>query len=125
MLRRRWPELARAPVLGLACARAFLAAGARVTIVGRKEEKLRGAAAGMEAGVPGAGDVHPVVCDVTEEEAVQAAMTAAEDHAPTPSGRPFCVTIWLSTKVCVRVHDDTPYGPVCDEDPFRILHRFS
>jgi NAD(P)-dependent dehydrogenase (short-subunit alcohol dehydrogenase family) len=68
--------------LGLACGRAFLAAGARVTIVGRNEEKLRGAATRLEAEVPGAGHVHPMVCDVTDEASVQAAMVAVADRAP-------------------------------------------
>ncbi len=63
--------------IGLACARALLAAGASVTIVGRTESKLRAAAEGLEKEAPAGARVQLGVCDVTSEEAVEAAVELA------------------------------------------------
>lgn len=64
--------------IGLACARAFLADGARVTIMGRTRDKLEAAA--RELGK--LGDVGLHVGDVAQEAEVQAALEAA--HAVLP-----------------------------------------
>jgi NAD(P)-dependent dehydrogenase (short-subunit alcohol dehydrogenase family) len=64
--------------IGLACARAFLADGARVTIAGRSAERLRGAVAELEA----FGEVRSAVVDVAAEAAVAAAVDAAAAWAP-------------------------------------------
>jgi NAD(P)-dependent dehydrogenase (short-subunit alcohol dehydrogenase family) len=64
--------------IGLACARAFLADGARVTIAGRSAERLRGAMAELEA----LGEVRTAVVDVAGEAAVAAAVDAAAAWAP-------------------------------------------
>lgn len=61
--------------IGKACAAALAAAGATVTICGPELEVLEGAAAEMAAG--GAGGVRSVVCDVTDEVQVAAAVDAA------------------------------------------------
>lgn len=63
--------------IGLACARTLLAAGASVTIVGRTEDKLRAAAEGLEKEAPAGARVQIGVCDVTSEEAVEAAVELA------------------------------------------------
>lgn len=62
--------------IGLAVARHLAADGAVVTICGRTQERLDGAAAEIAAVVPGA-DVRGVVADVTDEDAVAAAVEAA------------------------------------------------
>jgi len=64
--------------IGLACARAFLADGARVTIMGRSRDKLERAVAELAA----LGDVGLHVGDVAKEAEVQAALQAA--HAVRP-----------------------------------------
>ncbi|MEQ8485941.1 MAG: SDR family oxidoreductase [Pseudomonadales bacterium] len=64
--------------IGLACARALLADGARVTIAGRSADKLAGARAAL-----GAGDrVRSAVLDVADEDAVAAVVDAAHAAAP-------------------------------------------
>ena len=64
--------------IGLACARAFLADGARVTIMGRSREKLDAAAAELRT----LGEVGLHAGDVAKEAEVQAALQAA--HAVRP-----------------------------------------
>lgn len=64
--------------IGLASARALAADGARITLVGRSEEKLLTAAAGFPAGSQV--DVH--AADVSEEAAVEAAIRAADARQP-------------------------------------------
>lgn len=64
--------------IGLACARAFLRDGARVTLMGRSAERLARAAA--ELAVPDR--VHTVTGDVGSEAAVEAAVAAAGLLAP-------------------------------------------
>jgi NAD(P)-dependent dehydrogenase (short-subunit alcohol dehydrogenase family) len=64
--------------IGLACARAFLRDGARVTIMGRSRERLEQAAAGLAA----LGDVAVRAGDVAQEAEVDAALAAA--HAAMP-----------------------------------------
>ena len=59
--------------IGAACAEALAAAGATVTICGRTEETLVAAAERID------GDVRHVVCDVTDETQVAAAVSAAAD----------------------------------------------
>lgn len=62
--------------IGLAIARALVAAGWQVTIVGRNKEKLEAAANAIIG-------VHFEVCDVTDARAVQAATrAAAKAHGP-------------------------------------------
>jgi NAD(P)-dependent dehydrogenase (short-subunit alcohol dehydrogenase family) len=63
--------------LGLACARHLARDGAVVTIAGRTEERLRRAAAELteETGAL----AHWVVCDVTDEAAVEAAVAKAAE----------------------------------------------
>lgn len=61
--------------IGKACATALAAAGAAVTIAGPDLAVLETAAAEMAAA--GAGEVRSVVCDVTDEEQVAAAVDAA------------------------------------------------
>src|SRR5919197_4386387 len=75
--------------IGLACARALLAQGARVTIAGRDASALDLAAAPLR--LPAAADVgsgggrEPVVAtcilDVTDQAAVQAAIAAAAQQS--------------------------------------------
>jgi NAD(P)-dependent dehydrogenase (short-subunit alcohol dehydrogenase family) len=64
--------------IGFGCARALLADGAAVTIVGRRAELLEGGAAKLAAEVPG-GDVRWKTCDVTREDEVAAAVAHAAD----------------------------------------------
>lgn len=64
--------------IGLACARAFLADGARVTIMGRSREKLDRAIAALSA----LGDVAAHAADVAREGEVQAVIEAAHAVAP-------------------------------------------
>lgn len=64
--------------IGMGCARALLAEGAIVTIVGRRAEVLEQAAAGLREAVPGA-EVRWRTCDVTQEEQVAAAVAHAAD----------------------------------------------
>lgn len=64
--------------IGLACALAFAADGAAVTIVGRNEQKLVAALQGPLAGH----DARHIVCDVSNEDAVAAAVETANRHAP-------------------------------------------
>jgi NAD(P)-dependent dehydrogenase (short-subunit alcohol dehydrogenase family) len=60
--------------IGLACATHLARDGATVVLAGRDADKLAGAAAGLQA--EGAA-VHTVVCDVTDEAAVQEACSVA------------------------------------------------
>lgn len=64
--------------IGLASARALAADGARLTLVGRNEEKLAAAAAEFPTGTQV--DVH--AADVADEAQVEAAIRAADSRAP-------------------------------------------
>ena len=64
--------------IGLASAMALAADGARVTLVGRNEQKLAAAMAGFPAGAQV--DVHPA--DVAVESEVEAAVRAADERQP-------------------------------------------
>ncbi len=61
--------------IGLACATHLARDGAAVVLAGRRAEKLEEAAATLRAA--GAPEVHTVVCDVTDEAAVEAAVGVA------------------------------------------------
>lgn len=63
--------------IGLACARAFIADGARVSLMGRSRDKLEAAAAALAGGHV---DVYPG--DVGDEDEVRAAIAAAHAAAP-------------------------------------------
>lgn len=63
--------------IGLACARHLLRDGAHVTIVGRSEDKLKAAAAEIAAEARGGATVQTKSCDVTDEDAVIAAVALA------------------------------------------------
>ena len=65
--------------IGLACAKAFLAEGASVTIVGRQPENLKSALVSLEA----TDRVRGLGCDVTDPAAAAAMVeTAWETHGP-------------------------------------------
>jgi NAD(P)-dependent dehydrogenase (short-subunit alcohol dehydrogenase family) len=64
--------------IGLACARAFLADGARVTLMGRSRDKLERAQADLQS----MGEVGIHAGDVADEGQVQAAVEAANQVAP-------------------------------------------
>lgn len=64
--------------IGLACARAFVNDGARVTLMGRDRAKLERAALSLS----GSGDVQIFAGDVGDESAVQAAVAQANAWAP-------------------------------------------
>jgi NAD(P)-dependent dehydrogenase (short-subunit alcohol dehydrogenase family) len=64
--------------IGLACARAFLVDGARVTIVGRSRDKLDGALESLRA----LGQVDALAADVASEDSVREAMEAANAASP-------------------------------------------
>lgn len=59
--------------IGAACARSLAAAGAAVTICGRTEATLQATARAID------GDIRTIVCDVTDEAQVLAAVEAASD----------------------------------------------
>ncbi|MGA0612880.1 SDR family NAD(P)-dependent oxidoreductase [Caldimonas sp. KR1-144] len=61
--------------IGAAIARAFASQGAMVTVMGRRTEAL-------QAVVKLGGQVHAVVCDVTDEASVVQAFEAAHERAP-------------------------------------------
>lgn len=63
--------------IGLGCARAFAAAGASVTICGRTRSRLDEAVDVIAESVGGDTPVQAVVCDVTDETQVRAAVAAA------------------------------------------------
>lgn len=65
--------------IGLGCAQAFAAAGAAVTICGRTQERLDDGAAAVAAVAAGGGSIRTVVCDVTDEDQVRAAVAAAAE----------------------------------------------
>lgn len=71
--------------IGLGIASRLAADGATVTICGRTESRLLDAIESVGA-LEGAGSLHAVVADVTDEEAVAAAVAAAEEHAGGPLG---------------------------------------
>jgi NAD(P)-dependent dehydrogenase (short-subunit alcohol dehydrogenase family) len=64
--------------IGKGCAQHFLAHGATVTIAGPDGDVLESAAAELRNAI-GSGAVRTAVCDVTEEEQVQRAVTTAAD----------------------------------------------
>ncbi len=70
--------------IGRACAAALAADGAAVTICGRTEEKLVDAVGRIEPG--GAGSVHYVVADVTNEDSVQSAIAKAAEPTGSLNG---------------------------------------
>lgn len=72
--------------IGHACAAALVADGAAVTICGRTEAKLADSAARIETSAAGAGSIHHVVCDVTDEDSVAAAVAAAAQPTGTLNG---------------------------------------
>lgn len=59
--------------IGLAAARALAAAGAKLTLAGRRLDKVRAASEEFE-------DAHAVACDVTDEASVKSALAAARDR---------------------------------------------
>ena len=63
--------------IGLACAQHLLRDGAHVTIAGRGEDRLRAAQDALAREVGDPSRVHYVVCDITNEDAVAAAVQAA------------------------------------------------
>lgn len=66
--------------IGYAVAKALAAEGFGVTISGRREEKLRNAAAELRASLPeGAGEIHDVVCNAADEDSVVALVQAHKD----------------------------------------------
>jgi NAD(P)-dependent dehydrogenase (short-subunit alcohol dehydrogenase family) len=69
--------------IGLACARQLRRAGWTVTIAGRRADVLDGAARSLRAEPPAVPDaeVRTVVCDVTDDDQVAAAVSAATDEA--------------------------------------------
>lgn len=81
--------------IGLACAAAFLAEGAQVTIAGRSEDRLTEALAVLD------GPAHAVALDIAEEASVASAIEAATNDCPvsivvanagTGAGAPFLET---------------------------------
>jgi NAD(P)-dependent dehydrogenase (short-subunit alcohol dehydrogenase family) len=63
--------------IGLACARHLVRDGASVTIAGRREDRLREAAAALEADAASGAAVQWVTCDVTDEASVENAVGRA------------------------------------------------
>lgn len=63
--------------IGLACARHLLRDGAHVTIAGRSEERLRAASDELAKEIGDASRIHYAVCDITNEDAVAAAVETA------------------------------------------------
>lgn len=70
--------------IGTGCALALSADGAAVTICGRTEEKLTDAAGRITKAT--GNEVHTVVADVTDEESISAALTAAANVTGTLNG---------------------------------------
>lgn len=68
--------------IGLACAEALLRDGASVTVAGRGEARLQGAAADLERVAPEGASVGYVVCDVAQEDQVVAAVERAASLGP-------------------------------------------
>lgn len=68
--------------IGLGCARALAADGAIVVLAGRTEARLTSAVAELAADDSVTGAVLSVICDVTDEASVDAAMAAAAEHGP-------------------------------------------
>jgi NAD(P)-dependent dehydrogenase (short-subunit alcohol dehydrogenase family) len=68
--------------IGLACATRLAVDGATVTITGRSGDRLAAGVAAIEEAAPGA-DVRPVPADVTDEDALAAAVASAAE----PTGR--------------------------------------
>jgi NAD(P)-dependent dehydrogenase (short-subunit alcohol dehydrogenase family) len=64
--------------IGLGCAQRLLQDGAAVTICGRTEARLEGAVAELQAAVPG-GTAQYAVADVTDEDAIAAAVAKAAE----------------------------------------------
>jgi len=67
--------------IGKGCAEFLLAAGARVTIVGPEQAALDGALADLGAVTAGGAPVGAVLCDVTDEDQVRAAVETAAGGA--------------------------------------------
>jgi NAD(P)-dependent dehydrogenase (short-subunit alcohol dehydrogenase family) len=74
--------------IGLACARHLLRDGASVTLAGRSEARVRAAAEGLSEEAPPGAEVRWAVCDVTHEDDVAAAVSAASEPA---GGLHLCV----------------------------------
>lgn len=68
--------------IGLGCAKAFVRDGARVTLMGRDESKLKRAVNELEAGFSATGRVMYFAGDVGDEAAVEAAVAQAVRAAP-------------------------------------------
>jgi len=66
--------------LGLAMAKAFAAHGARVTIAGRKPERLEEAAAEIAQAARGGGDVETFAADIRDPEAASALVARAAER---------------------------------------------
>lgn len=90
--------------IGLGIASRLAADGATVTICGRTESRLLDAIASVGT-VEGAGSLHAVVADVTDEDAVAAAVEAAEATAGGPLGA-----------VVANAGGSTSIGPVTQLD---------
>lgn len=67
--------------IGLACARHLLRDGASVVVAGRSPARLDAAVAELEAEAPEGAKVGAVECDVTDEDAVAAAVAATVELA--------------------------------------------
>jgi NAD(P)-dependent dehydrogenase (short-subunit alcohol dehydrogenase family) len=93
--------------IGLACARAIVAGGGSVMLAGRREAVLREATSGLGAAADW------VVCDVTDDASVEAAVAAAVDRlgplrlAVNSAGMPGVGSVLNSTADELRVVLDT------------------
>ena len=72
--------------IGLACAAAFVADGAIVTIVGRDSQKLSKAVARLQRDFPNAPGVYSHSCDVASEQSVADAVEKAQGHGQISIG---------------------------------------
>jgi NAD(P)-dependent dehydrogenase (short-subunit alcohol dehydrogenase family) len=90
--------------IGLAIAARLAHDGATVTICGRTESRLDAALADTGP-IDGPGSLHAIVADVTSEDAVIAAVRAAEEHAGGPLGA-----------VVANAGGSTSIGPVTQLD---------
>lgn len=92
--------------LGLAMAKAFASYGAKVTIAGRKRERLEAAVAGITAGARGGGEADFFAADVRDPDQVKAVVA----HAVSRFGKVDGLVNNAAGNFLVAAEDLTPNG---------------
>ncbi|DBA04797.1 TPA: hypothetical protein N0F65_004434 [Lagenidium giganteum] len=106
--------------LGLAIAKKYAKAGAKLTLVGRSMERLEQARSAIDAVVPGA-SIYVHVCDITKLEQVEHAVAAANEHHDAVTEHVVCAAA-IATPGYFLDQDRAIHRRAVDVNYFGTLH---